>query len=68
MANIPTWFKETENILGVPKTKSLNLREDLMSKYSVTFIMLLKHKFLTKIEYCGAKFSHGHDLGAFDPA
>ena len=44
MANIPTWFKETENILGVPKTKSLNLREDLMSKYSVTFRMLLKHK------------------------
>ena len=25
-------------------------------------------KKLTKIECCGAKFSHGHDLGAFDPA
>ena len=25
-------------------------------------------KIVTKIEYCGAKLSHGHGLGALDPA
>ena len=30
--------------------------------------MTNRKKILTKIECCGAKFSHKHDLGVLDPA
>ena len=30
--------------------------------------LLVEKKILTKIECCGAKFAHEHDLGALDPA
>ena len=30
--------------------------------------MYLWNKIITKIACCGAKFNHGHDLGARDPA
>ena len=30
--------------------------------------VLIEKKIITKIECCGAEFSHEHDLGALDPA
>ena len=36
--------------------------------YRVSKKLLIAKKILTKIECCGAKFAHEHDLGALDPA
>ena len=35
---------------------------------NVTHRMLLKPQKLTKIKYCGIRYSNGHDLDALDPS
>ena len=62
------------NMLTIQRKKIrfyfLSLPQSTMTyiMYRVSQNKVLTEKNVTKIEHCGAKFYHEHDLGGFDPA